>query len=308
MGDPSGIGPAITLGAVNKLKGLADVIVIGDAWVLAKAQSSKLKAQSCRLIDLNNVNRKKFNFGEIKAEYGRASIEYLDKAIELLDSDKADCLVTCPISKEAINKAGFLYSGHTEYLADCTGIKEPVMMLLNEDLKFSLVTRHVPLKEVSSQLSRDKIQRVVLATYHALERLFGIEEPRMVVCGLNPHASDNGVIGREEVRLVRPAIEALRKKIKNLDGPISADVAIARARAKIYDAVIAMYHDQALIPLKMLGGHTGVNLTLGLRFVRTSPLHGTAFDIAQNPKLANPDSLIQAIKLAVKCALNLKKT
>jgi 4-hydroxythreonine-4-phosphate dehydrogenase len=308
MGDPSGIGPAITLGAVNKLKGLADVIVIGDAWVLAKAQSSKLKTQSCRLIDLNNVNRKKFNFGEIKAEYGRASIEYLDKAIELLDSDKADCLVTCPISKEAINKAGFLYSGHTEYLADCTGIKEPVMMLLNEDLKFSLVTRHVPLKEVSSQLSRDKIQRVVLATYHALERLFGIEEPRMVVCGLNPHASDNGVIGREEVRLVRPAIEALRKKIKNLDGPISADVAIARARAKIYDAVIAMYHDQALIPLKMLGGHTGVNLTLGLRFVRTSPLHGTAFDIAQNPKLANPDSLIQAIKLAVKCALNLKKT
>ena len=308
IGDPSGIGPAITSKALAKVKGLADFTVIGDAWVFNKVQKTETKSQNYGFIDLANVGHKHFKFGKIRAEYGRASIEYLDKAMELVKNKEVDCLVTCPISKEAIRLAGFYYSGHTEYLArhSCDA-KDVVMMLLNKWLKFSLVTRHLPLKKVSSRLNRDNLYKNIILTHRSLSKLFLIKRARIVVCGLNPHASDNGTIGEEENRIIKPVIKKLKRRAMDIEGPLPADIAIAKAYRKEYDCVIAMYHDQALIPLKLSGFDKGVNITLGLPFVRTSPLHGTAFDIAGNERLPNPNPLIEAIELAVKCTTNLKR-
>jgi 4-hydroxythreonine-4-phosphate dehydrogenase len=300
IGDPSGIGPAITSKAMRKVKGLADFVVIGDAWVFKRSQD-------CRFIDLDNVGHKDFKFGKIRAEYGRASIEYLDKAMELIKNKEVDCLVTCPISKEAINLAGFHYNGHTEYLAKHSRVNGVVMMLLNKYLRFSLVTRHLPLREVSSRLNQDVLYHNIILTCSSLSKLFLIKRPHIVVCGLNPHASDNGTIGEEENRVIKPVIKKLKRKAMDIEGPLPADIAVARAYRKEYDCVIAMYHDQALIPLKLSGFDKGVNITLGLPFVRTSPLHGTAFDIAGNYRLPNPNPLIEAIELAVKCTTNLKR-
>ena len=308
IGDPAGIGPAITLKAVNQLKRLADFVVIGDRYVLNQVPGFRLPVSGFRLIDLDNVSHKNFAFGKIKAEHGRASIEYLDQALELLDNGEIDCLVTAPISKEAINLAGFNYAGHSEYFLKQTGVAEVVMMLLNDKLRFSLVTRHIPLKEASADLNKTKLYKHILLTYKSLREVFGIKKPRLVVCGLNPHASDNGLIGNEENTIIKPALKKIKRSMNaDIAGPLSSDVAILRAYRGEYDCVVAMYHDQALIPLKLTGPASGVNLTLGLPFIRTSPLHGTAFDIAGKPRLADPSSLIAAIKLAIKCASNLKK-
>jgi len=309
MGDPSGIGPEIILKSITKLKGLADFVVIGDKWVFGQLSATSYQLSAIKFIDLNNITHKNFKFGKVKAEYGRASLEYLDRALELIKNNQIDCLVTCPVSKEAISLAGFdNFSGHTEYLAARTNIKYFAMMLLNDKLKFSLATRHIPLKDVPSSLTGDKIYKTILITHQALKDLFLIKNPKIAVCGLNPHASDNGVLGGEENKIIRPALKRLKGIIKNIDGPLAADVAVLKAAQKQYDCLIAMYHDQALIPLKISGADTGVNLTLGLTFIRTSPLHGTAFDIAGKLNLADPSSLTEAIKLAVRCALNQKKS
>jgi len=333
IGDPAGIGPAIVLKAVKQLKDKVDFLIIGDSFVLAKtAKLLKIEPQNfpfseiprssslCRgvksitlkqglLVDLNNLKPKNFTFGKLSAATGKASLDYLDMGLRLLKEKRIDCLVTAPISKEAINLAGAKFSGHTEYLASRTGCNDLVMMLINEQLKFSLVTRHIPLKDVCRKLTQNNLEINILNTIKGLKHLFLIKKPTLVVCALNPHASDNGVIGIEEKSLIVPAIKSLRSKIKDatITGPLSADVAIAEAAQGKFDCVIALYHDQALIPLKLTGFEHGVNLTLGLPFVRTSPLHGTAFDIAGNPRLANPNSLIAAIKLAVKCTQNQRK-
>ncbi|MBI4981931.1 MAG: 4-hydroxythreonine-4-phosphate dehydrogenase PdxA [Candidatus Omnitrophica bacterium] len=307
LGDPSGIGPAIILKATQELKNYADIVVIGDGFVLKKA-GLKLRSLNFRLIDLQNVRQEGFKFGHIKAEYGRAAIEYLDQAMRLLKDKEIDCLVTCPISKQAIKLAGCSYSGHTEYLMQKTASKNVLMMLLNEKLRFSLLTRHIPLKKVSSALTKQEMTGNITLVIQGLKKLFGIKLPRLVVCGLNPHASDAGIIGQEEEKLIRPVLQGLRKQFNfSIDGPMSADIAIQKAYQNKYDCVIAMYHDQALIPLKLISPQTGVNLTIGLPFVRTSPLHGTAFDVAGNYKKADPSSLIAAIKLAVECTKNQKK-
>jgi 4-hydroxythreonine-4-phosphate dehydrogenase len=310
IGDPSGIGPAITLRALTVLKNKADFTVIGNRFVLAQAAKIlKVSLPCAKLIDLNNIQEKKFSFGSLSLQSGKASMEYLDAALELLKSKKIDCLVTCPISKEAINLAGFKFSGHTEYLSQKTACPDLVMMLINDKLKFSLVTRHIRLRDVSKMLTQKKLENNIMNTVKGLKSLFLISKPKLVVCGINPHASDNGLIGTEESRIIIPAIKSLNKKIKNLTikGALSADVAISQAFKKKFDCVIAAYHDQAMIALKLTGFDRGVNLTLGLPFVRTSPLHGVAFDIARRPAQANPNSLIAAIKLAIKCTLNQKK-
>ena len=306
MGDPSGIGPSIIAKALAKIGSLAEFYVIGDRGVFDRVLGMGYRVSGKNFIDLNNVAHKNFRFGKIRAEYGRASIEYLDKALELIKNKKIDCLVTCPISKEAINLAGFRYAGHTEYFAQKTRVRDPVMMLLNKELKISLVTRHIPLRKVPIQFTENKIYKTILLTYKSLRELFLIDNPRLVVCGLNPHASDNGLIGQEEKRVIKPALRKLSKIIRYIDGPLSSDVAITKAYCKEYDCIIAMYHDQALIPLKLTAKETGVNLTLGLPFIRTSPLHGTAFDIA-GTGLADPTSLIEAMKLAIRCTLNQRK-
>jgi len=311
IGDPSGIGPAIAIKALSRLKGFAEFTVIGNSFALRKACPSwKMVLASSGLIDLDNLNQKRFSFGQVKAEYGKASIEYLDKAIELLLQGKLDCLVTCPISKEAVNLAGFKVSGHTEYLSRACNSPEPVMLLMNDQLKFCLLSRHIPLKNVARHLNYGIIEKTISLTASGLKKLFLIKHPKFVVCGLNPHASDNGVIGIEEKKVIIPALERLNNKFKQLSiaGPLSADAAIYQARAGSFDCVVAAYHDQALIPLKLTGFNSGVNLTLGLPFVRTSCLHGTAFDIAErSARLADPSSLIAAIKSAVKCTQNLRK-
>ena len=330
IGDPAGIGPAIVLKAVKQLKGKVNFTVIGDKLVLAKTAKllkigfsdfsfAEIPPSSFlrrgiepilpKLINLNNISRQDFVFGKLSANSGRASLDYLDASLRLLEDKQIDCLVTAPISKEAINLAGAKFSGHTEYLAKRTGFNDLVMMLINDQFRFSLVTRHIPFKEVSKKLTQDNLKSNILNTIKGLKCLFLIKKPKLVVCGLNPHASDNGVIGTEERQLIIPVINSLRSRVKDatIIGPLSADVAICYAAKNMYDCVIALYHDQALIPLKLTGFDHGVNLTLGLPFVRTSPLHGTAYDIAGNPRLADANSLIAAIKLAVKCTQNQRK-
>lgn len=312
MGDPSGIGPFIAAMAIRELSGQADFTLIGDSWVFERAVSLQAMAPGpkrfeCKFINLNNVCRDNFSFGRVDPEYGRASLEYLDKAYQLIKESKIDCLVTCPISKESINLAGSRYPGHTELLADLTGTSSFAMMLVNKQLKLGLVTRHIPVKDISSELSQENIRSTILLTAASLKNEFLIKSPRLVVCGLNPHASDNGLIGREENSIIKPVLSCLKEDGLVIDGPLSADVAIYKTLQKKYDCAVAMFHDQALIPLKLLSPDTGVNLTLGLPFVRTSCLHGTAFDIVEKPETINPSSLIEAVKLAVKCTSNQKK-
>lgn len=304
MGDPSGIGPRIAAMAIDRLKNLAEFVVIGDRWVFNQTGYTVGRAHY-KFIDLHNVNRAKFAFGNVRREYGKASVEYLDMSQELLENKEIDCVVTCPISKESINLAGFKYSGHTEYFSKRANTKNIAMMLLNRGLKISLITRHIPLRRVPLLLKKDAIFKTVLLTHAALKKLFFIRNPRIVVCGLNPHASDNGLIGKEENMVIKPALKKIKTKIGFIDGPLSADVAISKTKQKLYDCAVAMYHDQALIPLKLAGGSYGVNITLGLPFVRTSPLHGTAFELSgSNLNSANPDSLVEAIRLAEKCTRN----
>ncbi|MDD5166728.1 MAG: 4-hydroxythreonine-4-phosphate dehydrogenase PdxA [Candidatus Omnitrophica bacterium] len=308
FGDPSGIGPSIIVKALARLRNLASLVVIGDRGIFDKAGAKAISGENYKFLDLNNVRHKDFSFGRVRPEYGKASLEYLDKAMELIAGDEIDCIVTCPISKEAINLAGFALGGHTEYFAEHTGTKDFVMMLLNKYLRISLITRHIPLKEVPGNIGRDLIHKNILLTYKSLRELFLVPKPRIVVCGLNPHASDNGFIGKEENMVIKPALGKLRARLECvIDGPLPADVAISKAKDGKYDACIAMYHDQALIPLKLFKKESGVNITLGLPFIRTSPLHGTAFDIAATPAEADPGSLIEAIKLAVRCAQNQKR-
>lgn len=310
IGDPAGIGAAITIKALKQLKAEAEFTVIGNRFVLAAAAKLlKTSLPAVKFINLDNIQEKQFKFGKVSSGNGRASLDYLDIAIELLKNEALDCLVTCPISKEAINLAGEKSSGHTEYLAKHTNSPELVMMLLNDKLKFSLLTRHIRLQDVAKNITPKKIEDNILKTAQGLKALFLIKQPRLVVCGLNPHASDNGVIGMQENNIFVPVVKKLNKKLKRqaVTGPISADVAIAQAAKHKFDGVIAAYHDQALIALKLTGAASGVNLTLGLPFVRTSPLHGTAFDIAAQPVSASPHSLIAAIKLAIKCTFNQKK-
>ena len=308
MGDPAGIGAEIIAGALPRIRRLGRIVIIGDAWVFRKsaARFGRGALEGAEFVDLGNVPRAGFRFGAVRADYGRASIEYLDAAMELMRSGKLTCLVTAPISKEAIHRAGYLYSGHTEYLCKQTGAKHVQMMLSNDRLRFVVATRHVPLAKVAGCLTRELISGVSRQACVSLRVLFGLSRVRLAVCGLNPHASDNGTIGREEETIIRPALEALRIPRAVITGPLPADVAVARAYAGEYDCVIAMYHDQALIPLKLTGAQTGVNVTLGLPFVRTSPLHGTAFDIAGRHR-ACADSFIAAVKCACLCVQNLRK-
>ena len=280
-GDPAGIGPEIVAKAMPAISRLADIVVIGTD------------------------DRRLFKQGKVSAKSGKASMEYLDAALKLILSGEADALVTCPVSKEAINLAGYRFSGHTEYLARKTGARRVEMMLLNGGLRFVLATRHIPLKKVPASLSERGLRETTMLAFGALKRFFCIKDPRIVMAGLNPHASDNGIIGDEELKVISPAVSQLKRKIRGIEGPVPADIAIAKASKGLFDCVIAMYHDQALIPLKLTGSGKGVNLTLGLDFVRTSPLHGTAFDIA-GKGIADPSSLIEAVALAAKCTSNLK--
>jgi 4-hydroxythreonine-4-phosphate dehydrogenase len=230
-------------------------------------------------------------------------IQWIETAVGLALSGRVAGVVTAPIAKAPLYEGGFKFPGHTEFLGELTaaarfkGVRGPVMMLTAQDLRVALVTVHEPLAKVPGLLTVEGIVRCAQVTAQALTRDFGIAKPRLAVCGLNPHAGEGGGIGREEIEIVAPAVKALADLGIDATGPHPADSLFAPERRATYDAAICLYHDQALIPVKMLDFWGGVNVTLGLPIVRTSPDHGTAFDIAGRGQ-ARPDSLIAAIRMA----------
>ena len=304
IGDPSGIGPEVTLKALAhpKIAGCADFLVIGDRSVIESACSDMRLRFKAPLVDLGNVPRRTFRYGRADAAFGRASVEYLDEALILLRDGRADCIVTAPVNKSSI-RAGALpdFEGHTEYLAHRTHTRDYAMMFVGTAMKITLVTRHIALKNVPSRLTPDAVYRSIAITHKYLSRYFSIRHPRIAVAGLNPHAGEGGIFGDEEARAITPAIKRASQRMKGVSGPYPPDVIFHDALTGKYDAVVSMYHDQALIPFKLLYFKDGVNLTLGLPFVRTSPDHGTAFDIA-GKAVADPSSMIEAIRLAARLA------
>jgi len=308
MGDPAGIGPEVTVKALSdsRISKLAHFLVVGDFSVIDKVRKSLRAEPEISLLDLANVSTINFAFGIQKPAFGKAAMEYIDKALELLKADEADALVTAPVNKSSIRSAGFKeFEGHTEYLAQKTASDEFAMMFVGKNLKITLVTRHIALRDVASAITVDAICRTIRLTHEHLKKYLGIEDPRIAVAGLNPHASDSGLFGDEEERVIIPAIRKSSIGIKNIYGPLPADAVFYEALKGEFDAVVAMYHDQALAPFKTLYFRSGVNLTLGLPFIRTSPDHGTAFDIA-GKGIADPASMKEAILLACRLA-NRKK-
>ncbi|MFA5256388.1 MAG: 4-hydroxythreonine-4-phosphate dehydrogenase PdxA [Candidatus Omnitrophota bacterium] len=300
MGDPAGIGPEVTVKALSdsRISKLAHFLVIGDFFIIDKVRKILRTGSEMSLMDLANVRTTNFSFGIKKPAFGRAAMEYIDKALILLKAGEADALVTAPINKSSIRSSGFKdFEGHTEYLAHMSGAGEFAMMFVGKRLKITLCTRHISLRDVPLAITSDLIYRTIKLTYECLRIYFGIRSPRIAVAGLNPHASENGLFGDEEERIIIPAVRKASTGIKNIHGPLPADVIFYKALEGEFDAVVAMYHDQALAPFKTLYFNDGVNLTLGLPFIRTSPDHGTAFDIAGRG-IADPTSMKEAIILA----------
>ena len=306
IGDPAGIGPEVTLKALASpaVSGLADFLVVGDDSVVGALYRDLGLRPTAPLADLRNVSGRSFAYGRESPAMGAASMQYLDEALRLIALGSADCLVTAPVNKSSIRMSGLAdFEGHTEYLAERTRSREFAMMFVGKGLKITLVTRHIALKDVPRRLTGEAICRAIRLTDKYLKKFFGIRYPRIAVAGLNPHAGENGSFGVEEERVIQPAIRKAKKAAIRASGPYPPDVIFHDALNRRYDAVVSMYHDQALIPFKLLYFMDGVNLTLGLPFVRTSPDHGTAFDIA-GKGTADPTSMIEAIRLA--CRLSAK--
>jgi len=317
-GDPRGIGPEVIIKALSELSHLKNVIfaIIGDYRIFQKnsaipnmptflppliSEEEFNPGRAKRISFINQSNAPLRDLMKSDELSGEAAMEFLSRGLSIVKKIKGSSLVTAPISKVAINKAGYKYAGHTEFLSHALKSKDVTMMLIGDSLKVSLVTRHVPLKDVSKSLTKKGIIKTAKNTYYALNKLFRIPNPKIAIAGLNPHAGESGMLGTEEREVIIPAIRALKKKLKGISGPIPPDTLFHRARQKEFDAVVCMYHDQGLIPLKMIAFDRGVNLTVGLPFIRTSPDHGTAFDIA-GKGIASPNSMIEAIKLAASLA------
>ena len=300
MGDAAGIGPEVTLKALadEKIRRLANFLIIGNRRVLEDtARLSKIKLKDeIAVLDAGEIP--KLEFGRSSSKYGRAALQCIQEALTLIKTKKIDLLVTAPVNKHTISQCGFPFTGHTEYLARACRVKNFAMLLTGGPFKVVLATRHIALREVPQALTKEGLYQTLRLAIFGLKRYFGIRRPRLGVCALNPHGGDKGLLGREESEIIGPAVHRA-KKTAQVEGPLPADSLFYLARQGKFDAVIAMYHDQGLIPLKAYAFDQGVNLTLGLPFVRTSPDHGTAYDIAGKNK-ANPRSMMEAIKLAVK--------
>ena len=319
MGDPAGIGPEITIKAWADLRQSSDYafFVIGDISLYEKilsdaalpppraiteiAKTQDLFSSHLPVLNVGQVDR--LEVGNPNPQHAKAITTSIETAVTLSLSGKAAAVITCPIAKDNLYKAGFEFPGHTEYLGKlCEGrdapyTSGPVMLLEGGDLRCALVTIHKPLAEAIEDISPDSISQVARTLYGALEVDYGLSNPHIAMAGLNPHAGENGSLGMTEIDIQNPTAKILRSEGINLSDARPADTLFhAEARAG-YDAVLAMYHDQGLIPVKTLDFHGGVNITLGLPIIRTSPDHGTAFDIA-GQGIARADSLIAAIKKA----------
>lgn len=321
-GDPSSIAPEITIKALQSSKINKNIfpVIVTDPQLIQNYNDIIIDNWKINEIkDQSNFSDYKVNYFNIISiqindivKLGKPSIvncEFIKssilKCMELESKTSVSAIVTNPINKKIMYKSGFKYAGHTEFLASHSKINtQPVMMLVAQDLKTVPLTIHVPISEVSGLISKELIIKTVKIVAKDLTEYFGINKPKIFITGLNPHAGENGEIGSEEQNIIIPAI----RKIKNsndfeIQGPFSADTLFSSEARKTYDVVICMYHDQALIPIKTIDFNNGVNVTLGLDFIRTSPDHGTGFDIAGKNN-ASPDSLIAAINLAYSMSVN----
>ena len=331
MGDPASIGPEITAKALSdpSVYERCKPLVVGDVPVMEEALkitglSGKLKIHTigdvsealfeCGTIDvchMGMVDMDKLQRGKVSAMAGNAAFQYVKKVIGLAMDHKIDATVTNALNKEAMNLAGHHYSGHTEIYADYTGTRKYTMMLAHENLRVVHVSTHVSLREACDRVKKDRILEVIRIAHQACRQL-GISQPKIGVAGLNPHSGENGMFGREEIEEITPAIQAARDEGIQADGPVPPDTVFSKARGGWYDIVVAMYHDQGHIPLKVVGfvynqeeqkwdAVAGVNITLGLPIIRASVDHGTAFDQA-GTGLASELSLTNAMDYAIRMA------
>lgn len=303
MGDPAGIGPEIVLKALSDgpLREIADWIVVGDARALevADAQSYKgLRASGITWNDPEMLNGG-YVIGKLSGLCGKAGLEYVRLATMMCLAGEADAMVTAPLNKEAVTLAGVTFSGHTEYIAELCGASESRMLLVSEKLRVAHVTTHVSLRR-ACELNPDRIVRTIELGTEAV-RLMGFDDPRVAVCGLNPHAGEHGLFGSEDEQFIAPAIARAQAKGIRCSGPHAADTLFLQAVRGAYDLVIAMYHDQGHIPIKLLDFERTVNVSIGIPIIRTSVDHGTAFDIA-GKGVANADNMKSAMRLAAKMA------
>lgn len=334
MGDPSGIGPEICAKALA-LKEIYDVsrpIVVGDAGIVrdavrfcglrlsvvarAKVSEAEFLYGAIDVIDLKNLPLDQLRHKKVTAEQGRASFEYVAKVIELAMAGQIDATVTGPINKAAINAGGFHYAGHTEIYADLTNTRDYSMMLAEGDFRVAHVSTHVSLRKACERVKKDRVLAVIRLAHDALRQL-GIASPRIAVAGLNPHCGEGGLFGDEDDLEIAPATAAARAGGINAEGPMPADTVFSKMRGGMFDLVVVMYHDQGHIPTKLMGFQydnktgtwsqmAGVNVTLGLPIIRASVDHGTAFGKAGEGR-ANPQSMVEAIKLAARLAVGRKQ-
>ena len=312
MGEPAGIGGEITLKAWQRRAELPRFFTIDDPHRL-RALAERLGV-NVPIVEIDAPSETDRNFdsalpvlpialqqtvepGTLNRNNLSAVIDSIDRAVELVDRSEAKAIVTNPIHKAALNEVGFAHSGHTEYLGEKSGVEIPVMLLASPTLKVVPVTVHVSLTDALRYLTSEKIVRVARQAAASLRRDFGIQNPRLAVAGANPHAGEGGFLGIEEQTIIEPAINDLKAEGIDAFGPCAADSMFHEAARSTYDAAICMYHDQALIPLKTLSFDDGVNVTLGLPYVRTSPDHGTGLDIAGTGQ-ARETSFVAALKLA----------
>jgi 4-hydroxythreonine-4-phosphate dehydrogenase len=304
MGDPAGIGGEVILKSLTHICKKSIPVLIGDISIINHLTKSLFGDKKLILkgfkegniggaefIDLGLLNT--IRFGTSDSRYGEASYKYIIEALKLVCSGEVSAIVTCPINKKSIHMAGIQFIGHTELLAYYGGVTDYVMMMANRSMRVSLVTIHIPLKNVESLLSIERIFKCISITNNSLKTYFGIKEPHIKVCGLNPHAGEQGLIGNEET-IIKEAIDLARSLNMHAEGPFPADTLFHKVDC---DAFIAMYHDQGIIPVKTVDFRKTVNITLGLPFIRTSPGHGTGFDIA-GKGVADPSGLIEAYRVA----------
>jgi 4-hydroxythreonine-4-phosphate dehydrogenase len=316
MGDPAGIGPEIIAKAAFQMReevaaGRIEFLVLGSAKALDTACVQVGLARDAlplRMIDVGPVEGEIVT-GQIAAVGGEWAYRAVKRAAEMVQASEADAIVTAPLSKEALHMAGHHFEGHTELLAHLTGMRDAVMMLAHGPMRVSHVTTHCPLGEVPSRVTPLRLRRVFDVTLDALQCL-GIEKPRLAIAALNPHAGEGGILGKEDDLIIAPIIKEYVDKGHDVTGPVPGDTVFIKLRARQFDAVVAMFHDQGHIPVKLLGFNvdpatgvwqaiSGVNVTLGLPILRTSVDHGTAFDIAGRG-VANADSLVDAVDYAMK--------
>lgn len=314
MGDPSGIGPEVVLKSLASRRfhrRRKDFLIIGDAATLAKVKKQlkirvslhyisdvrQLRRDAINVYSLDNVPSGQFKFGVVKKTYGEASIAYLDTALSLMRKCDTIALVTAPVNKESVRRTISDFSGHTEYLAQASDVTKIAMILIGGPLRVTLLTRHLPLKEVPRCVTKQEIYDAIELTHRFLSRYLGKRHPVIGITSLNPHGGEGGSLGKEEQNVIKPAVAELRKRYRSVYGPVAAEALFYDAYHRKVDGILSMYHDQGLVPLKMIARDTGINVTVGLPFIRTSPAHGTAFDIA-GKGVANPSSMIEALAVA----------